>query len=662
MPTDRHARTRAVVPAAACAGLALILYLLTLAPTVYWSDSAELQRVAVTLEPPHPTGYPLYLLLGKIWTAVLPMRDAAWQMNLLSAVTAALAVGMVVWLTQRMSGRILPAVASGCVLAVAASFWSQAVVAEVYALHALLVTLILIAALRDRPSLPVLALLVGLGLAHHRMTLLLVPGLIVYLLLRRHDVRHDARQVALAALSFLVGIALYWLTYAGADWPSWRAFAAYVFHSAPQFWSTADVLGHMSGTLWPVASQQLAVAGLALAVLGASWCARRSRPCGVPSALLLSVSWLLGIAFFVVYRPPDLFSFAGHFQVMQAILIGLGMSAVLGWLDGRSRRGLRVGGTVLLIALIASGIALQAVGARQATRQSQEDWLYPRRRALQMLADAQSASIIVADPLLGQTARYLHEVEGVRPDVTLVIDPDKDIEAAKDLLDLDRPVYLWGTGWKARVDDPALVLVPAEHSAYDEGLFRLVRTGHLDGTSWVDLELGHREVPRLDIALEHAALRPFPLVADELAEIELCWSGGPSELGDRELRLALDSERGWLDHHFGPIAEADQPTDTCTRHRLVLPPAPFSDEVPLQLTLDGEPGEVEQWVIASAPWPIDPSSPGLEPGRMSAEAMAAGEHPASRLCRRAETQAQRSPCFRRARSSDSSTRRTRALV
>src|SRR5204863_2785235 len=83
-------------------------------------------------------------------------------------------------------------------LAVSATFWSQATIAEVYALAALIQVLLILALLRWRQGrnpgvargwpLWVAGLLLGLGLAHHRTIILLIPGALLFLLLsyRKH--------------------------------------------------------------------------------------------------------------------------------------------------------------------------------------------------------------------------------------------------------------------------------------------------------------------------------------------------------------------------------------------------------------------------------------------------------------------------------------------
>ena len=67
----------------------LLLYIRTLAPTLLRGDSAEFQTLAKTLGMTHPTGYPVYLLVAKVFTW-LPVGNTAYRVTLFSAVCAAL--------------------------------------------------------------------------------------------------------------------------------------------------------------------------------------------------------------------------------------------------------------------------------------------------------------------------------------------------------------------------------------------------------------------------------------------------------------------------------------------------------------------------------------------------------------------------------------------
>ena len=58
-------------------------------PTIYVGDSGELVTAVHLLGIPHPTGYPLYVLLGKLWTLLVPVGSIAFRMSLFSAACAA---------------------------------------------------------------------------------------------------------------------------------------------------------------------------------------------------------------------------------------------------------------------------------------------------------------------------------------------------------------------------------------------------------------------------------------------------------------------------------------------------------------------------------------------------------------------------------------------
>ncbi|MCG3208474.1 MAG: hypothetical protein FOGNACKC_02079 [Anaerolineae bacterium] len=197
MKARLNAATRADWWLGAAVGLAaLALYSQTLAPTVLQADGGEFQFVPWLPGIAHPTGYPLYVLLGWVWTHALPWGSVAWRMNLLSAMLAALAVSLTYAVTRQIlaqtaaeaptAGQRVIAAATAVTFAVTATFWSQAIIAEVYALHTLFVAAIIGLALNyglQKKSVYsyLLALLFGLGLTHHITTILLLPALLVYL-------------------------------------------------------------------------------------------------------------------------------------------------------------------------------------------------------------------------------------------------------------------------------------------------------------------------------------------------------------------------------------------------------------------------------------------------------------------------------------------------
>jgi hypothetical protein len=128
------------------------IYLYTLAPGLTWandgSDGGDLITAAITGGIPHPTGYPLYLLVARIFQGI-PVGSLAYRTNLLSAVATVMAVVLTYKLVSQTlikSGYKqvwLAGLAAGYAFGLAPLIWSQAVITEVYALQALLTALIL---------------------------------------------------------------------------------------------------------------------------------------------------------------------------------------------------------------------------------------------------------------------------------------------------------------------------------------------------------------------------------------------------------------------------------------------------------------------------------------------------------------------------------------
>jgi transmembrane protein TMEM260 (protein O-mannosyltransferase) len=132
-------------------------------------------------------GYPLYFALGQLFVWAT-RSEPAHALNLASATAAAVACGLVVLVAVELSGSTVAAVAAALLFAASYTFWSQAVIAEVYALHIALVALTLLLLLRweRSPTLRRLALffaVYALAFGNHLSMILLAPGFTLFLLL-----------------------------------------------------------------------------------------------------------------------------------------------------------------------------------------------------------------------------------------------------------------------------------------------------------------------------------------------------------------------------------------------------------------------------------------------------------------------------------------------
>ena len=139
--------SRFLYPALAFA-IALGVYLRTLCPTVYVGDSGEFITNAVTLGINHPTGYPLYTILGRLFVMMLSWWSAAQAVNIVSALCCAGAVVCMYFASMQLSVRPVIAFAIALFYAFSSTLWSHATTAEVYPLSTLMVGLSVFAALR----------------------------------------------------------------------------------------------------------------------------------------------------------------------------------------------------------------------------------------------------------------------------------------------------------------------------------------------------------------------------------------------------------------------------------------------------------------------------------------------------------------------------------
>src|SRR5262252_9322239 len=109
MPVPRLTR---VAPTAV--GLAaFVAYAWLAAPGMYWFDSQEIGSAAVRLGVPHPTGFPLVMLVGRALAWLLPYGELAFRVHLGSALAAALAVGLVARIAIELGGNDIPAAWGG---------------------------------------------------------------------------------------------------------------------------------------------------------------------------------------------------------------------------------------------------------------------------------------------------------------------------------------------------------------------------------------------------------------------------------------------------------------------------------------------------------------------------------------------------------------------
>ncbi|MDB4910043.1 MAG: putative rane protein, partial [Gemmatimonadetes bacterium] len=201
------------------------IYLATLAPSTAMWDTSEYISAAYVLGIPHPPGNPLFVLIGRFF-AILPLGhlSVAMKVNILAALTSAVAAGMwfliterilVGWLTERWQ-RWVGAALAALIGATEFTVWNQSVVNEkVYTVSLMGLAIISWLTVRwsDDPDGPMadrllvlIAYLLGLGYANHMMGFLAAPAVIVAVAVRRPQTFLRWKLIAASVGALLLGM------------------------------------------------------------------------------------------------------------------------------------------------------------------------------------------------------------------------------------------------------------------------------------------------------------------------------------------------------------------------------------------------------------------------------------------------------------------------
>ena len=366
------------------------VYVLTLAPGLTWAnrgaDGGDLIAAAATGGVPHPTGYPVYLLLARLFQ-YLPIGSLAFRTNLLSALAAAGASVLVYELVTRSlpSRNHLAGFISGCAFGLSPLLWSQAVITEVYTLHALFIALIFYWSLfppflNIKKSGLALGLAFGLALGNHITTFLLLPILLAPSILiqeRRwkvdvHSLSHRLVGMGIGLLAYL-SLPLRALAQPPINWGNpvtWKNFHWLVsgrLYQDEVFALTIPSLWERILSAFDLLLTQFGMLGLCISLLGCIFLLRRSPLFWKTLWIVMSFS-----IFAIVYATQDSFVYLIPPVMCFAVWIGLGVDGLRKVISRRIPQLSWIAGVLVLISLIivARGNWLQ-VDASQDTRAEQ---------------------------------------------------------------------------------------------------------------------------------------------------------------------------------------------------------------------------------------------------------------------------------------------------
>ncbi len=438
-----------ILAATIVAVVCFLIYLRTLAPTVSFIDSGELATVACTLGIAHPTGYPLFTLIGWLFSRLPIATESIVRLNIMSAFFCAAGLWVFFLIVHRIvsesisSGKFpgkknqvarthIPFWSSVCaalVLGFSETYWSTATSVEVYSLHVFLIACVLHAFLRASIFATsgsetwwwIFGFVLGLSFTNHMTTILLAPGLLYMYFASYGLTSGSMKRLARLAIPFVLGLSVYiYLPIRAGESPllNWGnpvELERLLWHLGGKqyrvwIFSSTDVAGRQLSYFVDTLAGEFGYLGLLLAVPGLFWLWMSQRRIAIMSLLLF-----FGCVFYSInYDIHDIDAYFLLAYMCMALWAGVGALGVLAMIPS-----MQVGVTVALVVGIA-GIFFNNKTCNQSKNYLVEDYTHD------MFESFRPNALVLSYQwdYWVSASYYFQHVKGLRPDVAVV---DKEL-------------------------------------------------------------------------------------------------------------------------------------------------------------------------------------------------------------------------------------------
>lgn len=352
----------------------LALYARTAAPGLLDGDEGEFQTNIYKLGVSH-TGYPLFFLLGKLFTMLVPIGTAATRANLFAAFWGALTVALLYFFMRWLTANRWAGVITALLLAVSRVEWSQAIIPRPYTLNSFLVILITFLFFLWRVGkvdLTVPVFVFGLSLTNHRTMIWFAPAIALFVLWHARGAIFQPRRLASLMIAFVAPLILYgyvfwrgdsdvgvefhmkdfgdmilagnasrWMNYGGLDWIVPRVTDLYI----------------------PLLVEQFTMLGIIAGLIGIVALALNRSPRDLPARAILVFILLANTGnslFCIFFNTIDVEKFFLPSYITFLFLIGIGIASVWDWLAAqRARRVAIAQGAIFLMFIGVSGFLIR---------------------------------------------------------------------------------------------------------------------------------------------------------------------------------------------------------------------------------------------------------------------------------------------------------------
>lgn len=423
----------------------LAVYTITLCPTVFWWDSGELIANIAVLGIPHRPSFPIYVLLGKLFS-FLPFWSFALKVNFLSGLFASFSLAIFYKIFLKSANLFFPGMAKKRELVLLSgfsfifvfgftySFWIQAVRAEVYSLNVLFFSLLLFSSILylkegKLKHIYLFFFLLGLGLGNHHLSLLsTIPAfLILFLTFAPRSLLH-LKRISFYTLFSLLGLSVYLylpirsLSHPALAWGEVKSISS----SASSVFALdtiknlnleflSDITTELS-QIFSLFSDQLTFLCFAISLLGLFLLFRHNRK--ILAFLLLLMIANCSVVIFMttefISTNPDLHGYLIFSIFALAFFYGIGVFFILSEIRHSSS-------VIRHLVLIVFGVISLIPMFKHYAEANLSNNRIAHNYGLSVISDLDSNSVIFADNVnLNFILRELRYAEGIREDVTII--------------------------------------------------------------------------------------------------------------------------------------------------------------------------------------------------------------------------------------------------
>lgn len=352
--------------------ITLVIYNLTLAPSVLEIDSGELASVQWFWGVAHPTGYPLFTFLGYIWSHIFPFDSVIFRLNFLAAIYVSIAnyfffktcylilSQISSWKVQKNTNnqkrttpnnQILTLIASLCgtsFIAFSITYWKQTTGTEVYSLQMLLISITLyfifkafLSPMSTWKDWLITGFTIGLCFTNHMTTILLTPALIILFFVKLKLNKKSIKYFSYLMFASSVPVVTLYasLMYRSATNPliNWgkthiaEYFWRHITGKQYQVWmfSSGKIADENLSAFFSNLPSEMSLIGLAFAIAGVIYLFTKNKTI----AMVLLLTCIVNVSYAINYAIPDLQPYFLLVYISMGIFIAFGVTWVFDYVE-----------------------------------------------------------------------------------------------------------------------------------------------------------------------------------------------------------------------------------------------------------------------------------------------------------------------------------------